>query len=127
MPSSLPRTIGRIALGGILVTAGVAHLTVARREFQNQVPDFVPLDPDTTVVASGIVEIGLGSALLLARKRRGLVGWIAAAFFLAVFPGNISQWYHRRDGFGLDTDAKRAGRLWFQPALMWLAVWSTRS
>lgn len=121
------RSLARIWLGSSLVFAGVSHLTFARDEFQAQVPESVPLDPDTTVVASGIVEIGLGSALLLARRRRKLVGVIAALFFIAVFPGNVAQWMHHRDGFGLDTEMKRFVRLFFQPVLVALALWSTRT
>lgn len=121
------RTLSRIALGGALVFAGVSHLTFARDEFQAQVPESVPLDPDATVLASGVAEIALGSALAVApaRWRRG-IGWVAAAFFVAVFPGNIAQWLHRRDAFGLDTDEKRFGRLFFQPVLIGWALWSTR-
>ncbi len=125
--STPARTIGRIFLGSSLVFAGVSHLTVAREEFQAQVPESLPLDPDVTVVASGVVEIALGSALLLARRRRGLVGVIAALFFVAVFPGNLAQWMHHRDGFGLDTEMKRFVRLFFQPVLVVLALWSTRT
>jgi len=124
--STTARTIGRIFLGSSLVFAGVSHLTFARREFQAQVPESLPLDPDVTVLASGVVEVGLGSLLLFARKRRRLVGTIAALFFVAVFPGNVSQWMHQRDGFGLDTDMKRFVRLFFQPGLVALAAWSTR-
>jgi Predicted membrane protein len=117
----------RILLGASLVFAGVSHLTVARDEFQAQVPPQVPLDPDTTVVASGVVEIALGSALALApMPLRRTVGSVAAAFFVAIFPGNIAQWWYRRDGFGLDTEAKRFGRLFFQPVLVAWAWWSTR-
>ena len=90
-------------------------------------PDWVPLDPDVTVLASGVVEVGLGAALLVARKRRGLVGVITALFFVAVFPGNIAQWVEHRDAFGLDTDMKRFVRLFFQPVLIALAIWSTRT
>ncbi|MFJ4253870.1 DoxX family membrane protein [Microbacterium sp. NPDC090003] len=125
--STTARTIGRLFLGSSLVFAGISHLTFARREFQAQVPESLPLDPDVTVLASGVVEVGLGSALLLARKRRRTVGTIAALFFVAVFPGNVSQWMHQRDGFGLDTDMKRFVRLFFQPALVALALWSTRT
>ncbi len=125
--STTARAIGRIFLGSSLVFAGVSHLTFARREFQAQVPESLPLDPDVTVLASGVVEVGLGSALLLARKNRRRVGTIAALFFVAVFPGNVSQWMHQRDGFGLDTDMKRFVRLFFQPALVALALWSTRT
>ncbi|QIG44647.1 DoxX family membrane protein [Nocardioides anomalus] len=123
--TGLARTAGRVLLGLALTGAGVTHLTVARQEFRAQVPDFVPLDPDTTVLASGVVEVALGSALVLARSRRTTVGWIAAAFFVAVFPGNLAQWVHHRDGFGLDTDAKRFARLFFQPVLVAVALWST--
>src|SRR5690606_24301955 len=124
--TSPARMLARIALGGFLAFAGVSHLTVARKEFQAQVPDWVPLDPDATVVASGVVEVGLGTALLFAWRRRRLVGVLTALFFVAIFPGNVSQWTHHRDGFGLDTDMKRFARLFFQPVLVWLALWSTR-
>lgn len=124
---STPRLLGRLFLGSSLVFAGVSHLTFARDEFQAQVPESLPLDPDVTVVASGVVEVGLGAALLLAKKRRRLVGTVAALFFVAVFPGNFAQWMHQRDGFGLDTDMKRFVRLFFQPALVALALWSTRA
>lgn len=119
------RAIVRVLLGAALVFAGIGHLTFARTEFQAQVPDFVPLDPDVTVVASGIVEIVLGSALIAVRRYRVLVGCVAAAFFVAVFPGNIAQWTEGRDGFGLDSDAARFGRLFFQPVLIAVALWST--
>jgi uncharacterized membrane protein len=121
------RRFMKTLLGTTLVVAGVSHLTFARKEFQAQVPDFVPLEPDTTVVASGIAEITLGTALIVAQGRRArLMGGLAAAFFIAIFPGNISQYVHRRNGFGLDTDEKRLARLFFQPALVALAWWSTR-
>ena len=126
MAKNVARTIGRVFLGSSLVFAGVSHLTFAREEFQAQVPEWVPIDPDVTVLASGVVEIGLGTALLVARKHRGLVGVITALFFVAVFPGNIAQWVEHRDAFGLDTDMKRFVRLFFQPVLIALAIWSTR-
>ena len=119
------RTVGRILLGAFLAFAGTAHLTFSRQEFRAQVPPWLPLDPDLVVVASGIVEIGLGAALLLARRRPGPVGWVVAAFFVAVFPGNISQYLTGTDGFGLDTDTARAARLAFQPLLVAWALWST--
>lgn len=122
---SVPRKIARWGLGAFLIFAGTSHLTFARDEFVAQVPDFVPLDTDTTVLASGVAEISLGVLLLTAAKRRGLVGLVVALFFIAIFPGNISQWLEQRDAFGLDTDNKRFVRLFFQPVLVWLAWWST--
>lgn len=120
------RTIGRLALGGLLVLAGVSHLTVSRQEFQAQVPIWVPMDADAIVLASGVVEIALGSALVAARGRgRAAVGGVAAAFFVAVFPGNVSQLVTHTDAFGLDSDAARAARLVFQPLLVLWALLST--
>ena len=125
--TSRAQDAARIALGLMLVTAGVSHLTFAREPFKAQVPDWVPLDPDTVVLQSGVVEIALGSALVFLPQHKTLVGRIAGAFFTCVFPGNISQYTHHRSAFGLDTDAKRLTRLFFQPALVAWALWSTRS
>ena len=50
------------------------------------------------------------------------VGKVVAAFFVAVFPGNISQYAERHDAFNLDTDAKRLARLFGQPALIAAAL-----
>jgi len=124
-PASIPRTIGRIGLGAVLVLAGITHLTVARDDFQAQVPEWLPLDKDFVVLASGVVEITLGSALVALPKKRVLVGLVVAAFFIAIFPGNISQLVTKTSAFGLDTDAKRGFRLIFQPLLVISALWST--
>ncbi|RMB59043.1 DoxX family protein [Tessaracoccus antarcticus] len=121
----LARTVGRIALGAFLIFAGTGHLTFARESFQGQVPDWIPVNKDLVVVASGFVEIALGAALIFARKWRVAVGWVVAAFFVAVFPGNISQLVTHNDSFGLDTDLKRWLRLPFQPVLIVWALWST--
>ena len=124
-PASIPRTIGRIGLGAILVVAGITHLTVARDDFQAQVPEWLPLDKDFVVLASGVVEITLGSALVALPRKRVLVGLVVAAFFIAIFPGNISQLVTKTSAFGLYTDTKRAVRLVFQPLLVIWALWST--
>jgi uncharacterized membrane protein len=127
-PTSAKRTAARIALGAILVFAGASHLTFARDDFRAQVPEFVPLKEDTTVLLSGVAEIILGAALLFApASQRARVGGLAAAFFTAIFPGNIAQAVHHKDAFGLDSDRKRVGRLFGQPLLVAWALWSTRS
>lgn len=124
--SSWPQRIARWLLGAALLLAGIGHLTVGRAEFLAQVPPWLPIEPDLVVLASGVVEIALGLALLLARGRwRVRVGWATALFFLAIFPGNIAQFTEGRDGFGLDTDLARGVRLLFQPALVAWALWST--
>ena len=85
----------------------------------------MPLDHDLVVVLSGIVEIALGAALLLLPRWRVPIGWVAAAFFVAVFPGNLAQYAEGVDAFGLDTDRARLVRLFFQPLLVVWALWST--
>lgn len=126
MNAKTMKKIARIGLGGALVFAGIGHLTFARKDFQAQVPDWVPLEKDDTVVYSGIAEIALGSSLVLVdEEHEKLIGQIAAAFFVLVFPGNISQYVNRRSAFGLDTDEKRFARLFFQPVLIAWALKST--
>jgi len=115
----------RVALGAALAASGVSHLTVGRDAFKGQVPAWLPLDPEIVVLQSGIVEIALGAALVLLPRQKALIGRIAAAFFVAVFPGNIAQFCRRSNAFGLDTDSKRLARLLFQPAFIAWALWST--
>jgi len=121
------QTLAQAGLGAVLAGAGVGHLTVLREEFQAQVPPWVPLDADFVVLASGAVEIGLGGALLLAWRQpaRAAVGAATAAFFVAIFPGNIAQFVEHRDAFGLDTDLARGARLLFQPVLVAWALLAT--
>ena len=120
-----PRTIARWILGGFLLVAGAAHLTWSRDTFQAQVPDWMPLDADLVVVLSGIVELALGAALIAVRRHRALVGWVVAAFVVAIFPGNISQFVDGDAAFGLDSDVARGVRLLFQPVLIVWALWCT--
>lgn len=119
------QNIFKVLLGLFLLFAGIGHLTFARTEFLAQVPDWVPLEGDLVVLLSGFVEMGLGIALIFVRRRALWVGLLTAAFFVAIFPGNISQYIEQRDGFGLDTDQARLIRLFFQPFLVWWALWST--
>ncbi|WPU65375.1 DoxX family protein [Peredibacter starrii] len=117
--------VTKILLGTFLMFAGISHLTWSRTEFLAQVPSWVPLDGDLVVLLSGIVEITLGLGLITLIKKSAHVGLITAAFFVAIFPGNISQYVNRIDAFGLDSDEARLIRLFFQPLLIWWALWST--
>lgn len=118
------KLLAHILLGAALVFAGTGHLTFARATFQAQVPTWLPLDADFVVVASGVIEIVLGF-WLVSSYRAHFAGLITAAFFIAVFPGNISQWITHTSAFGLNTDAARLTRLFFQPLLVLWALWST--
>ena len=121
------RSTARWLLGVVLGLAGLSHLTFAREEFRAQVPSWFPGNEDVVVLASGAVEVLLGAALILFPRQRVLVGWIVATFFVAVFPGNISQLVTHTDAFGLDTDRARWLRLPFQPFLVVWALWSTEA
>jgi uncharacterized membrane protein len=122
-------TAGQIMLGVLLLFTGTAHLSFARTEFRAQVPSWLPLDADVVVVASGVVELVLAVALLAVWRQpwRGVVGVVTAAFFVAILPGNVSQFTEHRDAFGLDTDAARAIRLLFQPLLVIWALTATEA
>jgi len=120
----LIRKATQILLGATLIYTGTLHLTTSRMEFQAQVPPWVPFSPDFVVLASGVVEIALGLALVSLQRRRE-VGIATALFFIAIFPGNISQFVNEIDAFGLDSDRARAIRLLFQPLLVLWALWST--
>jgi uncharacterized membrane protein len=120
--SSPLRTAARLLLGAAMVGAGVLHLTILRREFRAQVPDWLPVDEDLTVLTSGVAEIALGAAFVLLPRQRRLVGALLAAFFVVVFPGNVAQYVEGTDAFGLDTDRERLVRLFFQPVLVLWAL-----
>ena len=122
-PKDLIRKATQILLGATLLYTGTLHLTTRRIEFQAQVPTWLPLSPDFVVIASGIVELTLGLALISLRRRRE-VGIATALFFIAIFPGNINQYVNGISAFGLDTDRARLIRLFFQPLLVLWALWS---
>ncbi len=123
--ATLFQNIARIGLGAFLTFAGTSHLTFARKDFQAQVPDWVPLNKDLTVVLSGVAEVSLGMALIFLGKKDKYTGVLASLFFIAVFPGNISQYVNQRSAFGLDTDKKRFLRLFFQPVLVAWALYGS--
>jgi len=115
----------RIFLGLFMITAAIGHFTFQRTDFQAQVPNWVPLDKDLVVILSGIVEIALGLAMVFLTQYKVKVGITLAIFYVLVFPGNIAQYLNGTSAFGLDTDQARLIRLFFQPVLIFLALWST--
>jgi uncharacterized membrane protein len=117
------RTAARVALAGFLALAGVGHL-VAPEEFLAQTPTWLPWRP-AIVLVSGLVELALAAALLLVRRWRVEVGWVVAAFFVLILPGNVHQAVSGTPAFGLDSDAARWGRLLFQPVLVAWALYAT--
>jgi len=117
-------TIGRYLLGIFLIFASFGHFFSAN-EFLAQVPPWMPA-PELVVLLSGLAELALGSAILFSpRKSLPIIGWVTAAFFLVIFPGNLWQFFEGRDAFGLESDAARLVRLFFQPLLIIWALWCT--
>ena len=114
-----------MVLGFGLAYAGVGHLSTNRFEFQAQVPTLLKDYADLVVLASGVVEIILGLALIAAWRYRVQVGWAVGFFFTAIFWGNISQYVNHVDAFGLNSDKARFIRLLFQPLLVAWALGST--
>jgi uncharacterized membrane protein len=125
----LAKNLAQLGLGAFLFFAGNSHLGSNRKEFEAQVPTYLPLDPEFVVVASGLVEMALGLLLFITvfefKKCRELIGLITAIFFILIFPGNINQYVNGIDAFGLDTDQKRLIRLFFQPLLVIWALWAS--
>ena len=119
------RRLPQMVLGFALAYAGVGHLTTSRQEFQAQVPTVLKDYADFVVLASGVVEIALGVGLIVLWRYRVQLGWIVAAFFVAIFWGNISQYVNGVDAFGLNSDRARLIRLFFQPLLVMWALGST--
>jgi len=128
MQTSLFQKVMRIILGSFMLLAGIGHLTFQRHEFQAQVPQWLSTSEgfiDFVVLASGMVEIAFGLAMIFWKRQSAKVGIALAIFYALVFPGNISQYTHHISAFGLDTDQKRFIRLFFQPILILWALWST--
>lgn len=123
------KAIVKVLLGAFMLFAGITHLTVAREEFVAQVPVWIQFSPgftDFVVLASGVMEILLGTAMLSLWKEKGRwAGAALALFYVLIFPGNINQYVEHINAFGLDTDQARLIRLFFQPVLVFLALWST--
>ena len=124
------RTGARWALALLLAAAGASHLTWGRRGYRIVVPEWATAllrtDKDTIVLVSGVVELGLGTALVALPREKRRIGWAVAAFFVAVFPGNVHQWRTGRAAPLMRTDRARFIRLLLQPVLVLWALWSTQ-
>ncbi len=123
--TSMVQKVVRVLMGSFMFLAGISHLTFLRGEFQAQVPDWVPMSKDLVVIFSGIAEITLGLGMLFIQRYRIIMGIVLALFYIAVFPGNLHQYTHHLDAFGLDSDRERLIRLFFQPVLVVVALWCT--
>jgi uncharacterized membrane protein len=76
-----------VRLAALLTTTGTLHFA-APKPFDAIVPSSLPGSARFWTYASGVVELGLAGLLAVPRTRR-VGGTLAAAFFVAVFPGNV--------------------------------------
>lgn len=81
------RLIARWGLGVALAVAGVTHL-VNPTSFEQHLPDWVPAET-VLVIATGLLEVVFGAALVVRRLPTRLVGQTVAAYLVAVFPANV--------------------------------------
>jgi uncharacterized membrane protein len=113
-----------LSLAALLATAGTAHF-VRPRPFDDLIPDALPGAPRAWTYASGAAELALAAGLLVpATRRRSALA--AAAFFVAVFPGNVTMAYRWRNR-PLSQRALAYGRLPLQVPLVAWARSATRA
>lgn len=117
------KEILRVILAVCMVVAGILHF-VATAPFVRIVPDFLPA-PTTLVYVSGVIEIGLGIALLIP-PLSALAAWSLIALFIAVYPANLNMAINHIHIDGVpDAWWFQAIRLPFQFVLIAWAYWYT--
>ena len=117
------RDRGRWGLTVLLVVAGSAHL-VNPLPFLQHLPPVVP-GRAFLVAATGVIEIGLGLALLGPATWRRTVGRVVAAYFVAIFPANVYVAVARVHVDGLPGGPYPWLRLPLQIVLIVWALWCT--
>ena len=114
----------RVILAVCMVVAGVLHFA-APVPFIKIVPDLLPY-PRAIVYISGVIEIGLGLALLMPPISHW-AAWGLAALFIAVYPANINMAGNGIEISGVpNTWWFQAIRLPFQFVLLAWAYWYTK-
>ena len=121
--SDMLKLPARLILAAFMGYAGVGHFRDTE-SFLAQVPPFLPA-PEWIVWISGVIEIGFAIMLVFGGKYVPRMGIALAAFYVIIFPGNISQALTQTSAFGLETDTSRYVRLLFQPVLVAWALWCT--
>lgn len=119
-----PRGAARTGMAIAMAFAGTSHLFLAT-PFIQHLPPWVPHRADI-VLASGLIEIAFGIALLLPPPTRRTVGVALALYLIAVFPGNVYVAV-----LNVDVDGQPGGlypwlRLPLQLLFIAWAIWSTR-
>ena len=122
------RAVVRWVLALFYAAAGIAHLAIPQ-PFLSITPVWVP-QPSLVVLLTGLAELAGAAGLVQpwSRPLRRAAGWGLAAYALCVWPANFNHMLIdllRADGgAGL---GYHVPRLLFQPVLIWLAWWASRS
>ncbi len=82
------RSVSPYALAILLAAAGVTHFVVPDA-YVRIVPPALPA-PRALVYLSGVAELACAAGLALPRTRR-VAGWVTAALFVLVLPGNVQM------------------------------------
>ncbi len=117
------KSISRIVLALLFITAGSAHLAMPAF-FESIVPPYLPW-PGTLVFISGLAELGLGLALFASAPVRHWAAWGLIALLIAVFPANIYMAMHT-ERFPDIPSAVQWARLPLQALLIAWVYWHTR-
>lgn len=124
----MTRTVLRWLLALLYAAAGVSHL-INPVPFLTIMPPLVPA-PEAVVALTGIAELLAAAGLVQpwSPALRRAAGWGLAAYALCVWPANVQHMINdmaRPDqGLGL---GYHLPRLAFQPVLIWLAWWVSRT
>jgi uncharacterized membrane protein len=113
----------RWGLAAAMVVAGISHLALPE-PFVQHLPEWVP-GREPLVAVTGLIEIGLGVALVFPRRWRAPAGLLTASFLVAVFPANVYVAVA-----GVDVEGQPGGaypwiRLPLQALFIAWALWST--
>ncbi len=117
------RAIGRAALGGFMVLAGVNHF-LNPKLYLRIMPLYLPWH-EALVAISGVGEIALGLLVFVPRYRR-VAGWGLMALLVAVFPANLHMALNPQR-FAFIPEWALWLRLPLQAVLIAWADWCTRS
>lgn len=118
------RHSARIGMAVAMAFAGASHLLMPI-PFVQHLPAWVPMREELVLV-TGLVEIGLGAALLLRRPLRRWAGFALAGYLVAVFPSNVYVAVAQVEVDGQPGGAYPWLRLPFQLLFVAWALWSTQ-
>ena len=117
------RQRARIGMAIAMMVAGASHL-VKPGTFVQHLPDSVP-GRHAFGAISGVIEIGLGAALLRSRPAHQKTGHLLAGYLVAIFPANV---YAAATAVEMDEQPDRIyawGRLPLHAIFIAWTLWST--